>query len=62
MARYRARGKINDLPRHARVASLTKGVSVQTTLCNTVLDNPSHKTEESLAAEILEFLESDTLW
>ncbi|EEC08626.1 hypothetical protein IscW_ISCW019217 [Ixodes scapularis] len=33
-----------------------------TTLCNTVLDNPSHKTEESLAAEILEFLESDTVW
>ncbi|CAN8029921.1 hypothetical protein HPB47_027624 [Ixodes persulcatus] len=32
-----------------------------TTLCNTVLDNPSRKTEESVAAEILEFLESDTL-
>ncbi|CAN7938863.1 unnamed protein product [Ixodes hexagonus] len=32
-----------------------------TGLCNTVLDNPSRKTEEALASEILEFLESDTL-
>lgn len=32
-----------------------------TGLCNTVLDNPSKKTKEDVAAEILDFLESDTL-
>lgn len=32
-----------------------------TGLCNTVLDNPSKKTKEDMASDILEFLESDTL-
>uniref|UniRef100_A0A0C9R261 Putative f1-atp synthase assembly protein n=1 Tax=Amblyomma americanum TaxID=6943 RepID=A0A0C9R261_AMBAM len=32
-----------------------------TGLCNTVLDNPTKKTKEDMASEILEFLESDTL-
>lgn len=33
----------------------------QTGLCNTVLDNPSHKTVASVATEVMEFLENDTL-
>lgn len=32
-----------------------------TGLCNTVLDNPSHKTVASVATEVMEFLENDTL-
>ncbi|XP_050032628.1 ATP synthase mitochondrial F1 complex assembly factor 2 [Dermacentor andersoni] len=32
-----------------------------TGLCNTVVDNPSKKTKEDTASDILEFLESDTL-
>lgn len=37
-------------------------LSIQTTLCNTALDNPTQRTEEQIISAALKFLDTDTIW
>ena len=37
-------------------------VSLQTSLCNTVIDNPTHRDNDTIIDGILEFLHTDTIW
>lgn len=36
-------------------------ITFQTSLCNTALDNPMHKTRDTLIAGIIHFMETDTV-
>ena len=37
-------------------------VCFQTKLCNTAIDNPTHRSKDTVIDGILEYLETDTIW
>lgn len=47
---------------YSRNVNSKERLSLQTTLCNTALDNPTQRNKDQMINAALKFLETDTVW
>lgn len=62
MAPVSGSGMLSAVCQNSHVGDSIFCLFIQTTLCNTSLDNPTQRNKDQLIRAVVKFLDTDTIW